>query len=447
MMQKRIDIRVPRHRVKSVKDVLESHGKLDKSRKIVAQKHDAAASDSQHLIPTLYSDALPPQVLQQLGLSDDSALVTSEINADSGSRTNAIGAAVRDWFTHLPEDRCSMIELDLLLRDVPKTYSIYHPMLLLPSNSFSSPAWLEVFKLLHDGSQLYEAMAARLNVSHVAINAPIPLLTSDQSPVVNALRSPVHINPIYGDFGKTQTSPPYKFDSCLWVEAKQNGIIQTWSPLHTMFSRGNIKEKARILSLPSVQVAANEGRRSGNGSAAVDMYAGIGYFAFSYLNAGIDRVLCWELNPWSVEGLRRGAGSNGWSICIAGNKKEADLDKQLVAFEADNQNAAAFVNMRRHEIPPIRHVNCGLLPSSRGSWEAAVDIIDPELGGWIHLHENLPVEDIDARGHAIAGEISRIGGCAAVVQQVERVKSYAPGIMHCVLDIYIPPCRNRRRER
>src|SRR5690606_6675835 len=52
-----------------------------------------------------------------------------------------------------------------------------------------------------------------------------------------------------------------------------------------------------------------------HGKWAVDLYAGIGYFAFSYARLGL-RVLCWEVNPWSVEGLRRGAEANGFGVRV-----------------------------------------------------------------------------------------------------------------------------------
>ena len=137
----------------------------------------------------------------------------------------------------------------------------------------------------------------------------------------NILRSPVNLTPLYGDFGSTPTPQTISnptatdFANALWVTARQNGIWQTWAPLYTMFSRGNVREKARILNLPTLTTGLD------TASAAVDLYAGIGYFAFSYrkssqaLEKGIKQVLCWEINPWSVEGLRRGAEMNKSRRC------------------------------------------------------------------------------------------------------------------------------------
>ena len=240
-----------------------------------------------------------------------------------------------------------------------------------------------------------------------------------------------------------------------------------------MFSRGNAKEKARILSLDSVRTTV-EG--SQNGCTAVDLYAGIGYFAFCYRKAGVRCVLGWELSPWSVEGLRRGAAMNGWRAKILEGAEDSVADGDCVSskpvndgegampdfivFREDNRNAATRMRALRRTIPPVRHVNCGLLPSSRGSWDTALRMLDPSEGGWLHLHENIAIGEIDEQAHAILAEVQGIAdslvetgdfgraGTAGHVQKsksiilelehVEKVKTYAPGVMHCVLDVFVP---------
>jgi tRNA wybutosine-synthesizing protein 2 len=189
----------------------------------------------------------------------------------------------------------------------------------------------------------------------------------------------------------------------------------------------------------------------------VDLYAGIGYFAFSYAKAGVSKVLCWELNGWSVEGLRRGSEENGWRVEVVKEGQEAreysleevvkDPETKLVVFHMSNEHASPIIQRVRSSIPPIRHVNCGLLPSSRLSWLTAVRALDPEMGGWIHIHENLAIKEIEERGVEIVGEIQGLldqwanGEMRkAVMEHVERVKTYAPGVMHCVLDVRVEPC-------
>lgn len=181
-------------------------------------------------------------------------------------------------------------------------------------------------------------------------------------------------------------------------------------------------------------------------SSAVDLYAGIGYFAFSYAKAGVGRVLCWEINGWSVEGLRRGAEANGWGVRVVNGEMECG-EERLVVFQESNEQAARRIEGMRDSIPPVRHVNCGFLPSSKESWETAVEVLDPVQGGWIHAHENIAVKDIDSRKKTIVEIFAALAekhhGCHPVRQvhceHLERVKDYAPGVVHCVLDISIIP--------
>lgn len=184
---------------------------------------------------------------------------------------------------------------------------------------------------------------------------------------------------------------------------------------------------------------------------AVDLYAGIGYFAFSYVQRGAAVVLCWEINPWSVEGLRRGARANRWSDVTVVERDGADNGAgmgKLMVYAEDNQFAAERIERLRPLIPPIRHVNCGFLPTSFPSWQVAVRVLDPLGGGWIHVHENIAVTDIAKRAQEIVVLIKSYVAATprsapeqwtVSCPHIERVKSYAPGVLHCVLDISITP--------
>ena len=334
-----------------------------------------------------------------------------------------------------------------------RSYTIYGCMLLLSSNSFGSTKWQEVRGECseEDLENLYNLIAKYLKITHIAINRPIPIFHSDGQ-TENVLRAPSNLTPLHGDFGPTTwSSPPTKedFSAAFWVTAKQNNIYQTWAPRFTMFSRGNISEKARLLTLPSVLEAVDQGKADGRGCAAVDLYAGIGYFAFSYLKAGVDKVLCWDLNPWSIEGLKRGATANRRSTCIQSNDSGLegvnDSDASLLVFNESNERASSRVRKLRDRLPPIRHVNCGLLPTSRGSWQTALNVLDREMGGWIHVHENFGIKEIEQKTDEVRATLQQMldkdgADCVVAVQYVNRLKSYAPGVVHCVLDIYIPPC-------
>ena len=364
------------------------------------------------------------------------------------------------------------LTVEALVTAFPDGYSVYKPMLLLPHNALSSTPWrtlLATYPVNSDEMKaVWRDMAGSVGATHVAINAPIPISTSSTSASSitmtdkeNVLRSPANLTPLYGNFGpaptpQTITSPLVTdFTDALWVTARQNGILQTWAPLYTMFSRGNVNEKARIFNLPSVNdlnVA----------STAVDLYAGIGYFAFSYKKsgdgrtAGIKQVACWEINPWSVEGLRRGAEMNGWACRVL---QETDITRlrgspavddfslhqaDLLVFQTSNESAETDFALLPLPKPPVRHVNLGLLPSSKLSWGVAVAMLDRELGGWIHVHENVGFKDLDTKRKAVEEEFQSLVDKRdaatrrkALVEHVERVKMYAPGVVHCVFDVVI----------
>lgn len=369
---------------------------------------------------------------------------------------------------------------------LPKRYTVYQPLLLLPPNALTTPpAWGALYAALDDSQRvaLFESVVRsfrNMGVTHVAMNAPIaPTHPLGQE---NRIRSPVGLVPLYGDFGSApcasaggegdaDNAHPSESDlqRALWVHTVQNqGIVQTWAPLYTMFSRGNITEKARVLGHAGVFEGLDEESLAGEevgDVGVVDMYAGIGYFVFSYLKRGVKRVWGWEINGWSIEGLRRGCVANGWGCRVVKLRDDGGLmdgsipelvdglddETRVVIFHGDNRFAAGILNEVRNLMQPrqiwnsIRHANLGLLPSSRDSWDNATRMIDMDKGGWIHVHENVDVQRIDKMKDDIVAEIGRLrsqncpdSSCTertVECRHVERVKTYAPGVMHCVFDI------------
>lgn len=199
-----------------------------------------------------------------------------------------------------------------------------------------------------------------------------------------------------------------------------------------MFSRGNVKEKARVL-----------GFEAEKGDIAVDLYAGIGYFVFSYAKLGM-RVVGWEINGWSVEGLRRGAGANGngWGVRVVREGEGwVDGGERVVVFEESNEKSKKRLEgLGERESGKVRHVNSGLLPSSEGSWEMALGILRGE--GWIHVHENVGVNEVESKKVEIESKfkswLSEAKDTRQVeIEHVEFVKTFAPGVWHCVFDVYI----------
>ncbi|ORY19010.1 S-adenosyl-L-methionine-dependent methyltransferase, partial [Clohesyomyces aquaticus] len=409
-------------------------------------------------------------------------------NAANSSPSNPLSKGLEAGLRALPAELLVSLELTTasLLSSFPTSYSIYKPMLLLPSHALSSASWSKLLSCEGLYSRhltaIWKSLAEAVGATHIAINAGIPTEARDISTITpdsnggrNILRSPINLTPVYGDFGPRPTptllDTPTRtdFDAAFWVSTCQNGIHQVWAPLYTMFSRGNIREKTRLLTLPSVVGVNGDG---------VDLYAGIGYFAFSYKKAGFKKILCWELNPWSVEGLRRGAERNGWTTRIfksAGVMARSGLERELeewcgevakdvdfLVFQQSNESAVDLISRLagsanlgngkdgRGKIGRVRHVNCGLLPSSSQSWKTAVRVVDPMVGGWIHVHENVGVNDIETKEREVVSELQKYldawcverGMSSATrrtvrCEHVERVKTYAPGVLHVVFDIWV----------
>ncbi|KAJ5802990.1 S-adenosylmethionine-dependent methyltransferase [Penicillium pulvis] len=401
---------------------------------------------------------------------------------------NALQVGIME-FLDMPESKSLLtnigISVETIQRALPKRFTVYEPLLLLPTNTFNAPPeWSTFYAELPSErrKELYASIAKafkRLGVTHIAINSFISL-TNTQG-LENRMRSPSGLVPLYGDFQDPYIIPassdgnaqPQAKDlqAALWVRTVQNkGIIQIWAPLYTMFSRGNITEKARILGYgPSQGTFQGLDKQSLQQSPAdtsvVDMYAGIGYFTFSYLKRGVKRVWGWELNGWSVEGLRRGCEANGWGckvICIMedGQTEVPIIDlvesltesDRVVVFHGDNKFAANILGKIKYIMEqsgtwrPVRHVNLGLLPSSQPSWGIACRVLDPQRRGWLHVHENVDVQEIEKKREEITTQVATLRAQVHLEQKisqepeincchVEHVKTYAPGVMHCVFDI------------
>ena len=503
----RIALITPKTLVKKVKNALEAHGSLDKSVKIrlarleeqKAQLEGASIEPQRDafFIPTKLSVAEERDILSEkwsllrsLGLIEyeiDIGVIEYEQDFGNGgalgskkgceggpsfqafpSETSSVNPLIRTicyWLHQLPHDECQRSSIRNAVLSYSWTYMIYPPLLLLPPTALSNLS--SVFdsndqRLPDDLSSLWYHLSIDFKISHIALNAPILATASKEAsaeggglPQENILRSPTGLVPLYGDFGPDlpldHVPTVTDLSSAFWCTAQQNGIFQTWAPRYTMFSRGNITEKARLLSLDTLQ-----GKRLASQpkeTSAVDLYAGIGYFAFSYAKAGVGKVLCWEINPWSTEGLRRGAKRNRWDVEIikygqAFREATSKNQTRLIVFQESNEYAAGRIAAIKDSIPPVRHVNCGLLPSSMESWEVAVQALH-HTGGWIHAHENIAERDIRVRTNEIVSIFKQLVAKHTVhkpeeqrsveCHHVERVKSYAPGVMHYVLDISISP--------
>ena len=496
----RIALIVPKTLVKKLKDAFEKHGNLDKSVKIrparpedYSEFHNGAMikpRPDSFVVPTRLSvessqfeSITSParwELMKLLGVTEYQASIDliklRQSRADIGfpefdgsrerkqasSSTNPLARTVYRWLHLLAATKPNLsFDSDSVLSH-SWTYMIYPPLLLLPPTFLSNLSSVLDSKgqdLPADLSSLWISLSKELRISHIALNAPIPANAPKQASIhdprvleANVLRSPTGLSTLYGNFGlalpPTHNPTTADFTSAFWCTTRQNGIFQTWAPRYSMFSRGNISEKTRVLTFKTL--TKDEFGTQPENASVVDLYAGIGYFAFSYAKVKFGKVFCWEINPWSVEGLRRGAKMNHWGIKVLRDphtlKKSVNEEERFVVFQESNEHAARRIAAVKDTIPPIRHVNCGLLPSSKGSWEVAVQVLD-QTGGWIHVHENIAKAAIERRKMEIIEIFNQLAKkywgknlevhWEVKCDHIEQVKSYAPGVMHCVLDLSV----------
>lgn len=301
--------------------------------------------------------------------------------------------------------------------DVPKRWTVYPPMLLFSTNTEDSLPREFCSYLLHH----YQAMFGNKSLTHIALNRPI--IESD------VIRRPTNLVPLYGDFGPEVTDVPTvkDFDDAFWCLVVQNGIHQTWAPKYTMFSRGNIKEKKRIL----------DSYKGLKGTIVFDFYCGIGYFSLSYLRNGA-KVLCWELNPWSIEGFRRSLEHAGYRYKIYGEGDSFSSDDvkkyDACLFLENNEEIPQRLEYVQRNSLNISHINLGLLPTSRHSWPIANNLIAEKSNSStiIHVHENVHVDEFDKMKGEIESSYDN-----GVVTHIEKIKTFAPDVWHAVFDVVI----------
>jgi tRNA wybutosine-synthesizing protein 3 len=194
---------------------------------------------------------------------------------------------------------------------------------------------------------------------------------------------------------------------------RENGLRYGFDMTKSMFSSGNVSEKARIAQMDC------------RGETVVDLYAGIGYYTLPLAVHGrAERVLACEWNTDAIAALRFNLRENG-------------VEGVVEVLEGDNRVTTLGVpDMIAHR------VHLGLIPSSEEGWPIAVRLLRDE-GGMLHVHGNMLEEAVEVWLERIKREVAGMGkglgrtwarrGVKCV--HVERVKSYAPSVWHFVADV------------
>lgn len=243
-----------------------------------------------------------------------------------------------------------------------------------------------IFKLApelgHHKREVARAFAAVLGAKTVL---------EDTGGIVGQFREPVH-EILYGKDTET-----------LHVE---NGVKFCFDAAKLMFSSGNVDERIRMASVPKP------------GEIIVDMFAGIGYFTLPMaVHSGPEKILAYELNPRSHEYLKRNAELNG-----VRNIVEPHLaDCRTAVEEIADRVLMGYVGTTHEFLPKALRI---LKPASEG-------------GGILHYHETCPNALLPQRPTQRIHDAASAAGRTAEVLATHKIKSYAPGVTHVVLDVLI----------
>ena len=182
---------------------------------------------------------------------------------------------------------------------------------------------------------------------------------------------------------------------------QENGIHYRLDPTKVMFSAGNQAERMRM------------GQVCRSGEEVVDLFAGLGYFSLPMaLLAGARRVVACEINPTAFRYLCENVEMNG---AAAVEPRLGDCRETALEHTADRVVMGYLRDTSR------------FLPVAFRALRAR---------GWIHYHEACPDREVDRLErhlNAAAEEAER----TVESSTRRRVKAYAPGVSHWVVDAHI----------
>jgi tRNA wybutosine-synthesizing protein 2 len=182
----------------------------------------------------------------------------------------------------------------------------------------------------------------------------------------------------------------------------ENGIRYCLDAARLMFSSGNVDERIRMASVCQP------------GENIVDMFAGIGYFILPMaVYSEPARVIAHELNPRSHKYLKMNIQLNRVARIV-----EPVLGNCLDAEEnIADRVVMGYVGTTHEYLPKAMRI-------LRGK-------------GIIHYHETCPERLLGERPVERVREAARDAGKEAEILGMRRIKSYAPGVEHVVVDARI----------
>jgi tRNA wybutosine-synthesizing protein 2 len=183
---------------------------------------------------------------------------------------------------------------------------------------------------------------------------------------------------------------------------KENGIFYELDASRILFSSGNVDERIRMSQLGEL-----------TGEVVVDMFCGIGYFTLPIAKyCRPEKIYGCEKNPVSFGYLKKNIDRNGVQDVVTpllGDNREVSptgvADRVLMGYVGTT-----------HEFLP-----------------RALEILKP-IGGFLHYHETCPNELLPQRPVDRITEACKNKDRKLVSHKMKRIKSYAPGITHVVVD-------------
>ena len=181
---------------------------------------------------------------------------------------------------------------------------------------------------------------------------------------------------------------------------KENGCLCKLDLSKVMWSKGNNNERLRIANL----VEDNE--------VVLDMFAGIGYFSIPIgVHSNAKRIYSIEINPNSY-------------FYLCENIKLNKLDN-ITPILGD-----CMVHAPKYKADRIV---MGYVKTTHHYLNVAINSLNE--GGILHYHETVPEKLMNTR--PLERIISQAGNREVELLKLNKIKKYAPGVEHVVLDVKV----------
>jgi tRNA wybutosine-synthesizing protein 2 len=249
-------------------------------------------------------------------------------------------------------------------------------------------------------------------LGRIAVLRIPPPLRPYAEPIARAFAAVLGVDTVLDDEGgvggefREMRSVRVLLGSSTVAEHRENGITFRFDAARIMFASGNTHERVRMARIE----ARNE--------TVADLFAGIGYFTMPLLvHAGAARVIACEKNPVAFAYLLENAHANG-------------VQDRLEARLGDCRNKAPRGVADR--------VLLGYFPGTEIFLSTAFHALRPE-GGTLHYHNVASTRRARAQLEEEVDRAARTAGRHVRSAQYRVVKSYAPGVVHAVLDAAVGP--------